>query len=108
MKKMFRSYMAFTRTERMGLVCLSALLIILLLIRLTMHLWVHPSIDAEKQKRLVAEWEAFKQANREKDTVRQAQPKDSIVRVQTIKESAVTDTVPMRRIIRFKDGTAGE
>ena len=27
-----------------------------------MHLWVHPAIDAEKEQKLVAAWEAFKRS----------------------------------------------
>ena len=62
MKKLLKSYGSFTRTERIGLVALSALLIILLTIRATMHLWVHPAIDTEKEKKLVASWETFKRS----------------------------------------------
>lgn len=28
-----------------------------------MHLWVHPKVDVEQEKRLAAEWMKFKQAN---------------------------------------------
>ena len=57
---MFKSYISFTRTERAGLICLCALLIILITVRATMSLWVHPARDTEKEKRLVAAWETFK------------------------------------------------
>ena len=60
MKKEFKSYLSFTRFERLGLVCLSASLIILITIRLTMHLWVHPENDTETSQKLVAAWERFK------------------------------------------------
>jgi competence ComEA-like helix-hairpin-helix protein len=60
MKKYIKSYTSFTRAERLGLLCLSALLIILITIRATMYLWVHPANDIEKEKKLVVAWETFK------------------------------------------------
>jgi DNA uptake protein ComE-like DNA-binding protein len=60
MKKAFQSYTSFTSNERKGLIALSVLLLLLLTVRLTMHLWVHPDIDTDKQKRLAAAWDAFK------------------------------------------------
>ena len=63
MKKLFKSYTSFTRTERMGLMCLCALLIILVVIRATMSIWVYPAMDSEKEKKLVAAWETFKRAH---------------------------------------------
>ena len=60
MKKLIKSFISFTRTERIGLVCLCALLIILIAVRATMPLWVHPAKDAENEKRLVTAWETFK------------------------------------------------
>ena len=63
MKKLLKSYTSFTRTERMGILGLSGLLIILICIRATMHLWVHPKTDPEKDKQLVAAWETFKRSH---------------------------------------------
>ena len=60
MKKYIKSYISFTRAERLGLLCLSALLIILIGIRAFMYLWVHPANDAEKEKKITAAWENFK------------------------------------------------
>lgn len=62
MKKLLKSYGTFTRTERMGLVALSALLIILIGVRATMHLWIHPDFDSEKEKKLLASWENYKRS----------------------------------------------
>ena len=62
MKKLFRSFTSFTRTELLGLLCLSALLLILIAIRATMSLWVHPAMDTEKEKKLMAAWETFKRS----------------------------------------------
>ncbi len=62
MKKLLKSYTSFTRTERAGLVCLCALLLILIAVRGTMSLWVHPVSDTVKDKKLVAAWEVFKRS----------------------------------------------
>ncbi len=49
MKNLFRSYVSFTRTERMGIIALVSLIIIFIAIRATMHLWVKPpEINAEQ------------------------------------------------------------
>ena len=63
MKKQLKSYISFSRIERLGLACLCALLLILLTIRATMPLWVHPATDTEKEKKLIAAWEKFNRAN---------------------------------------------
>ena len=60
MKKAFKSYTSFTRIERMGLLCLSGLLVILIIIRTTMHLWVHPLKETGNDQKLIAAWETFK------------------------------------------------
>jgi len=62
MKKEFKSYTSFTRIERMGLLCLSGLLVILFIIRATMHLWVQPANEPGNDKKLVAAWEKFKRS----------------------------------------------
>src|SRR4051812_17519148 len=60
MKKNIQSFISFTRTERMGLIALCSLLIILLAVRFTMHLWVHPSFETEKEKKLIVAWDSIK------------------------------------------------
>ena len=62
MKKQFKSFTTFTRAERIGLLCLTGLLIVLIAIRVTMSLWVAPPADTDKGKRLVAAWEVFKRS----------------------------------------------
>ena len=64
MKKVFKSYTSFTRTERTGFLCLSALLIILIIVRGSMHLWVHAVNDIKKEKELIIASETFKQSQR--------------------------------------------
>jgi len=60
MNKTVKSYLSFTRTERLGLVCLSALLLMLIVVRATMYLWVKPQKDIVKEQKLQAAWETFK------------------------------------------------
>jgi|GEM_PF-6837238 len=43
MKKLFTSYTGFTRTERMGIIALLLLILVLITVRFTMHLWVKPA-----------------------------------------------------------------
>jgi hypothetical protein len=63
MKKLLQSYISFSRTEKSGFIALCTLLLLLIVFKATMHLWIHPEIDAEQEKRLAAEWMKFKQAN---------------------------------------------
>jgi len=60
MKKLLNSFTSFTRMERVGLLVLSILLAILLIVRTTMSLWVHPITDPAKEARLVRAWEKYK------------------------------------------------
>lgn len=63
MKRLFQSYISFTRTERMGLIGLLALLVVLITIRLTMHLWVQPPRSSEKERQLLAAWQDMQKQN---------------------------------------------
>jgi competence ComEA-like helix-hairpin-helix protein len=63
MKKQAQSYITFTRKEHIGIVVLCLLVVLLITIRATMNLWVHPAIDKEKEKQLVSTWETFKRAH---------------------------------------------
>lgn len=60
MKKLIKSYLSFSRMERMGLIVICTVIVILLATRATMHLWVHPAEDTGDQKKLVAAWEKYK------------------------------------------------
>jgi DNA uptake protein ComE-like DNA-binding protein len=62
MKKRIKSFVTFTRAERIGYVALSVLLLLLIAVRATMSLWVHPQINADDQKRLAEAWETFKRS----------------------------------------------
>jgi len=61
MKELLKSYLSFTRRERMGLVILLALLLTLVLVKATMQFWVRPAKDSAQQQKLVAVWNAYKQ-----------------------------------------------
>lgn len=63
MKKWLQSYFIFTRAEKTGLVALFAVLFVLIVIRATIPLWVHPDESPDKEKKLVAAWEAFKRSH---------------------------------------------
>ena len=62
LKKLFKSYTSFTRTERIGLLGLCLLLILFISVRVTMSLWVHPPNNDEENKKLSAAWETFKRS----------------------------------------------
>ncbi len=59
MKKAIKSFITFNRTERIGLAGLCLLLVVLLAVRATIALWVHPATNAEQDKKLIAAWESF-------------------------------------------------
>lgn len=77
MKNAVKSFVSFTYKERIGIIGLSALLLALLIIRVTMVYRVprHKTDDAEEQ-RLIAAWEVYKRS----------QPK-------SIVKEAVTDSI---------------
>jgi competence protein ComEA len=70
MKNRWRSFFSFTRMERGGIIALCSLLLLLLVVRTTMHLWVHPATDRQQELKLQSAWESFKrtQPRMRKDT----------------------------------------
>ena len=62
MKSFFKAYLQYTRTERMGIVALLLILIVLIAVKASMHLWVFPQIDTTKEKELAAKWEQAKKS----------------------------------------------
>lgn len=42
MKKLLKAYTSYTRTERMGIVAFSMVLVVLIVIKATMYMWVAP------------------------------------------------------------------
>ena len=59
MKKAIRSFVTFNRTERIGLAALCLALVVLLSVRATMALWVHPSTNEEQNKKLITAAQTF-------------------------------------------------
>ena len=94
MRKLFKTFATFSRTERLGLLALSALLIVLIAVRATMHLWVHPASDPEKEKKMVAAWETFK---RSQPIVKKADTSDKSEYV----DASDDGTVPLPNIINI-------
>jgi competence ComEA-like helix-hairpin-helix protein len=62
MKSFFKAYLQYTRTERMGIVALLLILIVLIAVKASMHLWVSPQVDTTKEKELAAKWEQAKKS----------------------------------------------
>lgn len=70
MKKTFKSFISFTRAERIGLACLSGILVILVLIRTTMSYWIKPNNSFENEQKLNTSWVKFKRVqSKVKDTI---------------------------------------
>lgn len=72
MKREIQSYVSFTRTERLGIVALSIILLALIIVRATMHFWVKPEDNSVKQKELATAWAAFKSNQRQEAATGQA------------------------------------
>ena len=67
MKDALREYFSFSRTERMGVLVLLAVVGVLLAVNAAMHHWVKPEIDAAKENELNAVWEKFEAAHGKRD-----------------------------------------
>ncbi len=95
MKRAIRSYISFTRNERIGIVCLSALIIILLAVRITMVYYVHPKHNTAEEQKLRAAWEVFKRSQPKpvSDSVRNEQA--------TYADKTSEDDAPLPSIINI-------
>jgi competence protein ComEA len=62
MKKWIAAYIQFNRAERLGFITLGVLLLLLFCCRATMHLWVKPDLNPEKEAMLARAWEDFNAA----------------------------------------------
>lgn len=60
MFKRFSSYASFSRKEKSGLAVLLVLLLLLMGVKASMHLWVRPGSDKAQEKRLRQAWENYK------------------------------------------------
>ncbi len=59
MKKGVRSYISFTRKERIGLFTLAAILLLLIIVRIGLPYLVHPAVDEAENDRLSAAWQKY-------------------------------------------------
>lgn len=64
MKKLLHSFTSFTRTERVGLLVLSILLVVLLIVRTTMSMWVRPIENEAENLGLARAWDKYKSEHR--------------------------------------------
>jgi DNA uptake protein ComE-like DNA-binding protein len=55
--------------EKMGLIGLTGFMIILILIRATLHLWVHPKTDPVAEQKIEKAWQDFRAHQEEKDSL---------------------------------------
>jgi DNA uptake protein ComE-like DNA-binding protein len=60
MFKRFSSYTSFSRKEKSGLAVLLVLLLLLMAVKASMHLWVQPNTDKDREQRLRQAWENYK------------------------------------------------
>ena len=61
MKKIARSFITFTRPERNGLIVVLTIIVLLLIIRFSMHLWFHPNLNRGQEEKLLNRWKNFRQ-----------------------------------------------
>lgn len=78
MKDRLRSYTSFSSKEKAGLAVLLVLLLLLIGVKASMHLWVQPDMDRAQEERLLHAWEEYK-ATRPAD----APPQQDIVNINT-------------------------
>ena len=81
MKSIIKSYINFSRTERIGIIGLLSLLIILIAIRATLHYWVKPAVEDAQQQKFVSAWNQFKNklsAKADSDSLKKQETKDDV------------------------------
>lgn len=61
----FSSFIHYTRTERIGIVVLSVVLLSLIAVRATMAIWVKSEADPKKEKQLIEKWSTYQQSKQE-------------------------------------------
>ena len=94
LSQIVKSYINFTRSERMGLIVLCTILFILIVVRLSISIWVHPKLETDKENKLRIAWAAFKR----NETYRK--PEEEITENKNDYEDAFDDNpLPMPAII---------
>ena len=59
MQKRLHSYISFTAREKVGLSVLLVLLMVLIAVKATLHLWVRPTVDSSSDVKMQAAWQDF-------------------------------------------------
>jgi|GEM_PF-440625 len=59
LRNLIAAYTLLSRAERTGFIVLASLILLLLPIRLTLHVWVKPEMDPEREAALAAIWKVF-------------------------------------------------
>jgi DNA uptake protein ComE-like DNA-binding protein len=95
MKKLIRSFTSFSRTERIGLAGLSVLLVILIAVRATMYLWVHPDTEMNKNSKLIAAWENFKR------TQPVSKATDTVEKIKNDYQDNFDDEAPLPAVVNI-------
>ena len=96
MKRFFLAYTSFTRAERFGIAALCALVVVLLLIRIAMHYWVHPALNTSEEQRLQQAWAVYRRSQPEKE------PNDTATRNSDEYEDASDDNdIPLPAVINI-------
>lgn len=107
MKQALKSYITFSRSGRVALICLMVLLIILISIRLVLSGWKPANEDAANEQKLVTAWEKFKrsQPDRAEDSTFEEQKdfQDVLDKNQVPMNDLVDlNTVDSATLVRFK------
>ncbi len=84
MKPGIKAYFTFNRTERWGVMALVILLLVLVGVKATMHLWLKPEKNEAKEQAMRTAWQVFKtkqvaEADAAKQSPQNAATKDTTV-----------------------------
>ncbi len=99
MKKQIRSFVSFSRTEKKGIAALCGIIVLLIVIRFSMHLWVHPAEDVAQEQKLRQAWEEFQSI-----AVTDSMPAESmhLPGKQALPDSVDINTADSQTLILFK------
>lgn len=74
MKEGLRSFVSFTKAERLGIWALAVLILVLIVVRVTMVYWVHPPIMLSDDPKLAAANEVYQRSQEKDDETNNAGP----------------------------------
>jgi hypothetical protein len=95
MKRQIRSFVSFSRTEKKGIAALCGFIVLLIVIRFSMHLWVHPAEDAAQEQKLRQAWDEFQSV-----AGTDGMPEES-TRKQALSDSVDINTADSQTLILF-------